>query len=173
MKNNSLVELTAPLPSIRTPISHLRQRITTAITVFLLTPGAFVMATPIARADGCYYGLCGEVKNRTDQTMSITEDLGEGPHYCQVWNWNGGTDDSSVRGHCTQETIGYGTYGGDFTGVDVDAFTFANEGYHERFGRLGTWHWRTKGVWTKIRDEEIADCGIGDGGQIWCTVLLQ
>ncbi|HEY6796678.1 MAG TPA: hypothetical protein VI248_18545 [Kineosporiaceae bacterium] len=42
-----------------------------------------------------------------------------------------------------------------------------------RFSRVGTWHWRVKGVWTKIRDGEIADCGIGDGNAIWCTVLWQ
>ncbi|MBR8835883.1 MAG: hypothetical protein DSM106950_18150 [Stigonema ocellatum SAG 48.90 = DSM 106950] len=29
------------------------------------------------------------------------------------------------------------------------------------------------GVWTKIRDNEIANCGIGDDDEIWCTVLFQ
>ena len=74
---------------------------------------------------------------------------------------------------CNQQVWGNGTKGGNGTGVDVDALTFANEGYHERFSRIGTWHWRQRGVWTKARDGEIADCGIGDANQIWCTVIVQ
>ena len=69
--------------------------------------------------------------------------------------------------------MGNGKRGGNGTGVDVDAFTFADVGYHERFSRLGTWHWQRKGVWTKIRDGEIADCRIGARNEIWCTVLWQ
>ncbi|MFD9432042.1 hypothetical protein [Streptomyces sp. NPDC060002] len=66
-----------------------------------------------------------------------------------------------------------GTRGGNGTGPDVDAFTFASHGYHERFSQVGTWHWRAKGVWTKIPSGEIADCGIGDNSEVWCTILVQ
>lgn len=67
----------------------------------------------------------------------------------------------------------HGTLGGNGTGDDIDAFTFNGEGYHERFSRVGPWNWRKKGVWTKIDSGEIADCGIGDGNEIWCTRLVQ
>ena len=105
--------------------------------------------------------------------MHYTRSLGSGNGFCDVWNWDGGTGNNFQHVACTQVAMGNGTVGGNRTGVDVDAFTFNAEGYHERFSRIGTWHWRQKGVWTKIRDGEIADCGIGAGNQIWCTVLWQ
>lgn len=105
--------------------------------------------------------------------MSVTLDLGQGGGFCDVWNWDGGPGSNFVHAKCDQQSFGSGTLGGNGTGTDVDAFTFNNSGYHERFSRVGSWHWRVKGVWTKIRDGEIADCGIGDGGEIWCTVLWQ
>jgi hypothetical protein len=96
-----------------------------------------------------------------------------GDHLCDVWNYDGGDNASWHQTACQQKPWGSGTRGGIGTGIDVDAFTFANQGYHERFYRTGTWHWRTRGVWTKINNAQIADCGIGDGNEIWCTVLLQ
>src|ERR1041384_1490364 len=107
----------------------------------------------------CSGSFCGAVKNRTGRTMSITESLGSGSNFCDVWNWNGGPGSSFRHAACSQQAWGNGTRGGNGTGVDVDAFTFNNEGYHERFSRVGSWHWRIKGVWTKVRDGEIADCG--------------
>ena len=141
----------------------------------LLTAGAVTVA-PAASAATCEtiagIQLCGAVKNRTGKTMAITRSF-SGSHFCDVWNWDGGTGNNWNHHACTQESWGSGTRGGNGTGVDVDAFSFANQGYHERFTRLGTWHWRTQGVWTKIRSGEIADCGIGDQNAIWCTVLWQ
>lgn len=127
-----------------------------------------LLSTRDAQADNCTGPFCGKVKNRTGKTMHITHSLGCGAHFCDVWN-----DSSRAPVRCRQQTMGNGTRGGNRTGVDVDAFTFANEGYHSRWGRLGKWSWRKKGVWTKLRDGEIADCGIGARKQIWCTVLVQ
>jgi hypothetical protein len=149
-----------------------RAAATTAAAVFLASAAAVAGATA-ASADNCAGPLCGAAKNRTGKTMSITLDLGAGSGYCNVWNSQGGPGSSFWHAHCNQNTIGNGTIGGNGTGVDVDAFSFANQGYHERFSRVGSWHWRKKGVWTKIRSGEIADCGIGDGNAIWCTVLWQ
>jgi hypothetical protein len=144
-------------------------------TVVLLASGALVLGAGSASATTCddYTGyLCGEVKNRTGITMKITQKF-SGTGYCDVWNWGGGTTYNWNHHVCTQGSLGNGTKGGNGTGVDVDAFSFANQGYHERFTRLGTWHWRVKGVFTKVSDGEIADCGIGDSNAIWCTVLVQ
>ncbi|MEU6404960.1 hypothetical protein [Streptomyces sp. NPDC046985] len=155
---------------------HVSRGAASAAAVLALAAGALVAGTPTASASTCggpsdY--LCGAAKNRSGRTMSLTLNLGAGGGYCDVWNWGGGTSESFKHARCDQQTFGNGTKGGNGTGVDVDAFTFAGYGYHERFSRVGTWHWRQKGVWTKVRDEEIADCGIGDGNEIWCTVLLQ
>ncbi len=92
---------------------------------------------------------------------------------CDVWNWDGGATAHSLLAYCDQKPLTGGNVGGNFSGVDVDAFTFNLEGYHERFSRLGSWHWRQKGVWTKIRSGEAADCGIGANNEIWCTLLWQ
>jgi hypothetical protein len=156
--------------------SRSRRRALTATAGLLLALGGTVLAAPTASATTCdskLHYLCGAAKNRTGRTMSVTESLGSGSDYCDVWNWEGGPGSSWLHARCAQETIGNGTLGGNGTGRDVDAFTFANQGYHERFSRVGSWHWRVRGVWTKIRDGEIADCGIGDGHEIWCTVLWQ
>jgi hypothetical protein len=152
----------------------LRRAVATSGAIFLVAVGAVALEVQTASAGGCAHGvLCGAVKNRTDKTMSVTLDLGDGGGWCDVWNWSGDYRDNFQHKPCDQITARNGTLGGNGTGVDVDAFTFANQGYHERFTRLGIWHWRVKGVWTKIQDGEIADCGIGDGNQIWCTVLAQ
>lgn len=141
----------------------------------LLASGAAVATAPVAAAGTCSVSgyLCGQVINRTGRTMAITTSLGSGPHYCDVWNWGGGSTYQWKHAACRQITVGNGTFGGNGTGYDVDAFTFPNQGYHERFSRLGTWNWRTKGVWTKVRDGEYADCSLASDNAIWCTVLWQ
>lgn len=157
-------------------MSRLARAAATISTVVLVASGAAVAEAPAASAATCdrVVGfLCGAVKNRTGRTMHITFDLGSGNGFCDVWNWDGGPGESFKHARCSQEPRGNGTTGGNGTGVDVDAFTFNNEGYHERFSRVGSWHWRQKGVWTKVRSGEIADCGVGAGNEIWCTVLWQ
>ncbi|MFF7394705.1 hypothetical protein ACFZAE_40620 [Streptomyces scabiei] len=145
-------------------------------TAVLMAAGMVVAGATTASADACggpgKY-LCGAVKNRTGKPMHYTMRLGSGPHLCDVWNIDGGTTSKWDQTECEHQTFNRGTIGGNGTGRDVDAFTFASHGYHERFSRVGTWHWRKKGVWTKIRSGEIADCGIGDNNEVWCTVLVQ
>ncbi|MFD4693258.1 hypothetical protein [Streptomyces sp. NPDC058463] len=156
--------------------SRLNRAAGATAAVVLMASGMVVAGAPTASADTCggpgSY-LCGAVKNRTGRTMNYTTNLGAGSGLCQVWNWDGGTGNNSKLASCDQKSIGNGTVGGNGTGVDVDAFTFNGYGYHERFTRTGTWHWRTAGTWTKVRSGEIADCGIGDSNEIWCTVLWQ
>ena len=156
--------------------SRRARAVVTAAAAALVASGAVVTTAPAASAAVCdthVHVLCGAVNNRTGRTMSITLNLGQGSGWCAVWNWDGGPGTHVVTSHCDQRGIGNGTVGGNGTGTDVDAFSFNNFGYHERFSRIGSWHWRTAGTWTKIRDGEIADCGIGDGNEIWCTVLFQ
>lgn len=157
-------------------MSRANRTVVATVAAVFMASGVVVAGATTASADVCggpgdY--LCGAVKNRTGRTMHYTMSLGSGPHYCDVWNWGGGTGSSFKHAKCKQESFGNGTRGGNGTGKDVDAFTFASHGYHERFSRVGTWHWRQKGVWTKIRSGEIADCGIGDNNEVWCTVLVQ
>ncbi|MEU5635236.1 hypothetical protein [Streptomyces rishiriensis] len=158
---------------MRKMMSRANRTAVAVLATAFMASGAVVAGATTASADGCVGPLCGAVKNRTGQTMHYTMSLGEGPHYCDVWNWGGGTGSEFKHAKCKQESFGNGTRGGNGTGNDVDAFTFASHGYHERFSRVGTWHWRAKGVWTKIRSGEIADCGIGDNNEVWCTVLVQ
>ena len=159
---------------MRRNMSRLTRALATTGAAVVVASGMTLVAAPSAFADNCDGPLCGAAKNRTGRTMSVTTDLGTGRSgFCDVWNRGGDTTSNFWHAPCDQQTMGNGTRGGFGTGVDVDAFTFANEGYHERFSRIGTWHWRVKGVWTKFNSAEIADCGIGDGNEIWCTVLYQ
>ncbi|BBC29873.1 hypothetical protein SGFS_011670 [Streptomyces graminofaciens] len=158
---------------MRKMMSRANRTAVAIVAVAFMASGVVVAGATTASADGCVGPLCGAVKNRTGRTMHYTTSLGDGPHFCDVWNWDGGTGSKFKHAECEQKSFGNGTVGGNGTGKDVDAFTFATHGYHERFSRVGTWHWRQKGVWTKIRSGEIADCGIGDNNEVWCTVLVQ
>lgn len=157
--------------------SRLSRRIATLGVALLMATGVTIISAPAASASNCTWvgtrQLCGAVKNRTGRTLSYTRNLGGGSGTCDVWNRSGGPVDDWWHAPCDQKAMGNGTVGGNNTGVDVDAFSFNGYGYHERFGRLGTWHWRASGVWTKFPDGSVADCGIGDGNEIWCTVLVQ
>lgn len=156
---------------------RLLRAIATFSTAFLVASGIAVISAPAASAGNCTWvgtrQLCGAVKNRTGRTMSYTTNLGTGAGWCDVWNRSGGPLESWWHAPCGQIPVGNGTIGGNNTNFDVDAFTFNGHGYHERFSRVGTWHWRAKGVWTKFPDGSFADCGIGDGNEIWCTILVQ
>ncbi|GLZ35094.1 hypothetical protein Lesp02_72810 [Lentzea sp. NBRC 105346] len=152
---------------------RLGRAVATITTALAVATGITVVEAPAAQAGNCTGRFCGAVKNRTGRTMYYTTTLGSGSGFCDVWNRDGGTGSNFWHAPCNQLSMGNGVRGGNGTGYDVDAFTFNNWGYHERFTRVGTWHWRSAGVWTKIRDGEIADCGIGDQNEIWCTVLVQ
>lgn len=132
---------------------------------------------PTALAGGCgSVPPCGAVKNGTHDTMLYTLVLsdtptGSGPDLCAVWNHDGGDKYRQITVHCKQWPLAPGGSKGGWTndGKDVDAFTFANHGYHVREGHLGYWHWIPAGVWTKIRDDQTGSCEIRKGGATWCT----
>lgn len=171
----------------------IRKVVIMLIGILIASLVTIVMPAPEAYAGECSGPskfFCGAVKNSTGRAINITYNLRDRPnrktpHWCDVWNYRGRLpwDRSWYRAACFQEPpLGNETYGGNGTNVDVDAFTFANHGYHVRHGRflarlgpglLGIWHWENQGVWTKVRDGEIAECGIGDNNEVWCTVLLQ
>jgi hypothetical protein len=136
--------------------------------------GMTVLTAPAASAGGCIGNRCGGVKNRTGKLMHYTTDLSNGPPGgCDVWNGEGGPVPWFKAMKCTHTPLPEGNAGGKGSGTDVDAYTFNYQGYHERHTRLGPWHWRQKGVWTKILTNEFADCGIVANNEIWCTMFVQ
>ena len=187
MKNNPTLKLTSML------IPNLNRKIATVVAGFLVTCGAFTIANPIASADnGCdsYFG-CGTIENNTGghiihYVVDPYEANGSKPPanptrndnwgYCYVWNWHSLGEVTNInpvaeRVICNQNlSISNGKEGG--YGVDVDDFTFTDQGYHERLSEFGTWHYRDAGVWTRIHNGENANCSIGKNNQIWCTIEL-
>jgi hypothetical protein len=133
-----------------------RRLLTLVSTAALLVFGVVVTSASPASAGGCnWYTPCGEVSNNSTWGMHVTTTLGEGPHYCDVWNWDGGSAQVWKHARCTQEYLGAGSHKGGGN-VDVDAFTFNDRDYILDFH--GNKTWKTKGVWTKIRNNEGANC---------------
>ncbi|MEV0170374.1 hypothetical protein AB0I00_04475 [Streptomyces sp. NPDC050803] len=130
------------------------------------TVGAFTLLIALpssahAAGEGCKDKegdpkLCGEVSNTSHLTMHSTINLGRGSDRCDVWNYDGGDKEKWVYAKCTQKPLASGGRRGG-RGVDVDAVTFNSEDYILDFH--GDQSWKTKGVWTKIRDNETATCG--------------
>ncbi|MGW0664565.1 hypothetical protein [Streptodolium elevatio] len=120
---------------------------------------AGVLPAGPAHAEGCAGSLCGGVRNEQTKLMSYTIDLGTGPHRCRVWNPDGGDNASGDRIlACDQRPLSQDQQEGGYgSGVDVDAFTFPDTGYHVSFnGRGQTYHER--GYWTKIKTTQFAVC---------------
>ncbi len=134
----------------------IRRTMTVIGLSMLVTVGAVTIPAGAAHAGGCnWYTPCGEVSNYSSWGMYDTLTLGSGPHYCDVWNWNGGSTPAWMHARCTQEYLGTGVHRGGGN-IDVDAFTFNDRDYRLNFH--GTWSWQTKGVWTKIKNNEGAYC---------------
>lgn len=157
---------------MRNMMSRLSRAAAMTVAGVVVASGAAVAVAPSAFASECHLhgAICGGVKNRTGRTMYIARHLGQGSGWFAVWNWRDVPLEYPNRVHCDQQPVGNGAWGGYFSDDDIDGFTFNSEGYHERFGHIGTWHWRQKGVWTKVPDAFSADCGIGDSNEVWCTV---
>lgn len=133
-----------------------------AAVAVLALAGTFIPGGT-AHADGCrgeWSELCGGVRNDQSKTMSYTLELDSGgPHSCRVWNPAGGDHAPGDKIlSCKQEPLHQGgKKGGYLSGVDVDAFTFPDTGYHVSFnGRPQTYHLR--GYWTKISSAQFAVC---------------
>lgn len=128
-----------------------------------------LLFTSLVNAGGCdhWWEPCGEVDNDSSYTMAVTLSLGSGPHWCQVWNWDGGSKVVSKRVKCEQTSLAAHKHLGGGT-VDVDAFTYVDRDYTvSMYG--GAQVRKTKGVWTKVQDDEEGACK-DNGGTPKCTV---
>jgi hypothetical protein len=142
--------------AVTRPTRTIRRLLALVSTAALLGLGMIVTSASPASAGGCnWYTPCGEVTNNSSWGMHVTTTLGSGPHYCDVWNWNGGSTWVWKHAQCTQEYLAPGSHKGGGS-VDVDAFTFNTRDYMLNFH--GSWSWKTKGVWTKIQNVEGAHC---------------
>jgi hypothetical protein len=140
-----------------TPKQNIRQRSVWKMMIVLFGLSIAWLWPAAANAGGCdsWYMPCGEVQNSSRWTMYVTTSLGAGPHYCDVWNSEGGWTWIWKKMRCVQEPLGAGGHRGGGT-VDVDAFTFNDRDYLLYFKGLRVL--RTKGVWTKISNYEGATC---------------
>ena len=131
-----------------------------------LAVGAVFVTSEPARAGGCdWYSPCGEAQNSTPWGMHVTTTLGAGPHWCDVWNINGGSSPAWQHSKCTQQYLAPGGHHGGGN-VDVDAFTFNDRGYYMTF-QSRVWH--AKGVWTKITNLQDVECR-NSGGAPDCWI---
>lgn len=144
---------------------------------FLLQTTTFITSLSTAIAGGCGILMwpptpCGEVTNLSQHQLKFTMKLADdrsGPHFCDVWNHDGGNTPKWQQVSCDQQPLNQDEHYGGGT-KDVDAFTFADQPY--RVAIRGTdWNNQEKGVWTKIGSDELATCwdDIYLGG-ISCTV---
>ncbi|MEV7012547.1 hypothetical protein [Streptosporangium sp. NPDC051022] len=136
-----------------------------------LVASVTVLASPSpALAGGCnWLTPCGEAQNNSPWTILTTEVLGtKGPHWCDVWNKDGGTTDSPWHATCDQKPLAPGKHRGGGN-VDVDAVTFADRDYVVKVnGRLVGW--KTRGVWTRIHSNEDVVCFKNSNGDPMCEV---
>lgn len=126
----------------------------------LFSSGVVLSSGAPAGAAGCTLGvICGRVVNASGVGLHTTSRLNESglPHMCHIWNKNEGSGRSEVRWSCAQEYLGSGSSrGGNFTGNDVDAFTFNDRPYYLLIE--GEWLLIQQGVWTKINSAQTATC---------------
>ena len=125
----------------------------------------------------CY--VCGKVKNRSRWTAKITENPSDAstrpqppsrPDLCNVLNWSG-TPWSSPRGCpggvgiCKQKDLAAGASRGGNTcsssHPDVDAFCYAAMDYVVERRNPVSLKVVTKGVWTRIHNDQKAGCHSG------------
>jgi hypothetical protein len=120
-------------------------------------------STPNSWKDGAY------LDNNSGVTMVAAgeQEPWDGP--CRLWNSKGGSSvnwDESHSNHCRWTTVDSGSSRGPRKNVDF--FTVLDGSYRVRFGG-GKWKTFHQGEWTKIRNDEYADCTRGTDGPD-CTV---
>ncbi|MER5501912.1 hypothetical protein ABT096_32565 [Streptomyces sp. NPDC002561] len=114
---------------------------------------------------GCRLGfICGKVVNNSKSTMKYTTGLGAKGTSCTVWNWSGGNKVDTKKTSCgSPKSLKNGkTAGGDWSGVDVDAFTFSGS-YITTWGSSA--HSVSGGTWTKIESTQTANCTYHSGNK--------
>ncbi|MFD5556703.1 hypothetical protein ACFWIA_23030 [Streptomyces sp. NPDC127068] len=127
-----------------------------------LTAVVALSGTGHAASDG------GDLNNETQWKMHLTYGLGSGSDRCDVWNYSGGPFENWKYAPCTQRSLG-GKKRSDTT-KDTDAFTFNDRDYLVRVAG-GDTRWATKGVWTKLWDNQDAKCVVDPmWGVPYCTV---
>lgn len=119
--------------------------------------------------------MCGGVQNNTNTyTMQYTRALNSEGHtdWCDVWNSEGENRWNWVHWRCGQRSLGPNDARGGFgSDVDVDAFTFNTDSYTVTFDGGGE---RTldPGVWTKITNDQSANCQETAGSGLSCYVAV-
>lgn len=148
------------------------RRLAVPIIGTLFASVAVLASAAPAQAGGCTLGvLCGEAQNNSPWTIYTTQTLGSGPHWCDVWNGNGGTAASWWHAPCTQTSLAPGAHRGG-GGVDVDAVTFADRNYVVKVeGTIVGW--KTKGVWTRFHNDEDVVCFRNSNGDPMCEVYAK
>jgi hypothetical protein len=129
------------------------------VAALLLSGGAVIASAGSASAAGCTLGICGKVDNQSGFGMYTTVGLNasNAPNLCAVWNKNGGATWDQVTWKCWQRYLGpHSSRGGNFTGVDVDAFTFNDRPYYVVID--GQSLLVQQGLWTKISNTQTATC---------------
>ena len=150
--------------SIHTTISEV-------FVMFLLLPGG-AFAGHCTQVGSHWY--CGGVVNKASMTMKYTTNPNDNSvsGWCKFWNWDGyDNGDAGPTLHCTQHDLAKGkSYGGGGSskGPDVDAFCYAANDYVVDTGG-GYLRRVTKGVWTRIHDDQIYTCKMS-GGLPLCTI---
>ncbi|MGW4426606.1 hypothetical protein [Streptosporangium sp. NPDC004631] len=137
-----------------------------------LVASVAVLASPSpALAGGCRWGPCGEAQNNSPWTIHTTEVLGTGgPHWCDVWNGNGGTTASPWHTTCEQKALAPGSHRGGGR-IDVDAVTFNDRDYVVKV-RGTLVGWKKKGVWTRLHNDEHVVCFKNSNGDPMCEVYF-
>lgn len=154
----------------------------TALLAFAGTPAAGaaeVQTVTVASAGvqplgGCVVGaICGLAINDSDRTLKYSTDIHANPKkgegLCRIWNGDADNKANSVLWGCTQQDLAPGkSKGGNFSGVDVDAVTFANDDYWTNWDGGTTWTKHIKGEWTRFESTDTVRCYLD--GVLRCSV---
>ncbi|MDQ1287247.1 MAG: hypothetical protein QG622_812 [Actinomycetota bacterium] len=142
-------------------LSSIRRRASRVLVVAaLIASGSVVVSAGPAHAAGCAGGVvCGKVDNQSDFGMYTTVGLNsaDATDRCDVWNRSGGSASDPGIWKCWQRYLGpHSSRGGNFTGTDIDAFTFNDRPYYLEID--GKSLLVQQGNWTKISDTQTATC---------------
>ena len=128
----------------------------------VMVSGLVLGPVSTASASECtwYQPICGKVENHSSFGLYTTVNLnGSGnSSSCRVWNKDGGSTGNEVTWSCSPKYLAPGSSrGGNFSGTDVDAFTFTDRPYYVAY-QGGPTLLVQAGFWTRFHDYETATC---------------